>query len=143
MRAAELSGQKRKVLELKRLWRADTVLIERSATGASLLSELVREDEDNRAYRGIFPVTSKEERLEVEAAKLESGRFLVPRQAEWLAAFRDECLAFPNGRHDDQVDSMTQFLSLTGAGLALDFSDRNPRTGRRIGRQRPPGYRRP
>jgi hypothetical protein len=66
-----------------------------------------------------------------------SGNFLVPCQAEWLAAFPDECIAFPNGRHDDQVDSMTQFLSLTGARLALDFSDRDPRTGRSIGRQRP------
>ena len=108
-----------------------------------MLSELVREDADNRAYRGMSPITSKEERLEVQAAKLETGNYLVPCQAEWLAAFPDECIAFPNGRHDDQVDSMTQFLSLTGAGLALDFSDRDPRTGRRIGRQRPLGHRQP
>ena len=30
--------------------------------------------------------------------------------APWLACFMNELLAFPNGRHDDQVDSVSQFL---------------------------------
>lgn len=29
---------------------------------------------------------------------------------EWLADLRNEILQFPNGRHEDQVDSITQFL---------------------------------
>ena len=40
----------------------------------------------------------------------ESGRVLLPRQAPWLGEFLNELLAFPNSRHDDQVDSVTQFL---------------------------------
>ena len=32
------------------------------------------------------------------------------RHAPWLGEFLNELLAFPNSRHDDQVDSVTQFL---------------------------------
>ena len=34
----------------------------------------------------------------------------VPRHAPWLGEFLNELLAFPNSWHDDQVDSVTQFL---------------------------------
>jgi phage terminase large subunit-like protein len=33
-----------------------------------------------------------------------------PREASWLGPFRHELMAFPNGRHDDLVDSVAQFL---------------------------------
>jgi hypothetical protein len=33
-----------------------------------------------------------------------------PREASWLGPFRHELMAFPNGRNDDQVDSVAQFL---------------------------------
>ena len=39
---------------------------------------------------------------------------LIPRAAAWLPEFNRELLAFPNGRYDDQVDSMTQFLDWIG-----------------------------
>ena len=29
----------------------------------------------------------------------------------WLEDFRAELMQFPNGRHDDQVDSLSQFLA--------------------------------
>jgi phage terminase large subunit-like protein len=35
----------------------------------------------------------------------------MPRSAEWLEEFRLELLQFPRGRHDDQVDSLSQFLA--------------------------------
>ena len=28
----------------------------------------------------------------------------------WVNEFIEECIAFPNGAHDDQVDAMTQAL---------------------------------
>ena len=34
----------------------------------------------------------------------------LPEKAAWLAAFESELAAFPNGKHDDQVDALTQFL---------------------------------
>jgi len=38
-------------------------------------------------------------------ALFESGRVLLPERAPWVEAFIDEMCSFPNGRHDDQVDS--------------------------------------
>ena len=35
---------------------------------------------------------------------------LLPDKAAWLDEFRTELLAFPNGRYDDQVDALSQFL---------------------------------
>jgi hypothetical protein len=39
---------------------------------------------------------------------------LIPKEADWLPAFKRELLGFPNGRYDDQVDSMTQLLHWIG-----------------------------
>ncbi len=36
---------------------------------------------------------------------------LLPERAPWLDDFRLEVLAFPYGRFDDQVDSLSQFLT--------------------------------
>jgi phage terminase large subunit-like protein len=33
-----------------------------------------------------------------------------PKEAPWLRDLEDELYAFPNGRHDDQVDSISQAL---------------------------------
>jgi phage terminase large subunit-like protein len=45
-----------------------------------------------------------------QSAKIEAGHILLPKEADWLDTFLHELLAFPNGRHDDQVDSVSQFL---------------------------------
>jgi hypothetical protein len=41
-------------------------------------------------------------------------RVFLPKDAPWLYEFKVEVLAFPNGKHDDQVDSLSQFLSWIG-----------------------------
>ena len=43
------------------------------------------------------------QRLEAQTAKIEAGHVRIPQEAHWLGAFLHEVLAFPNGRHDDQV----------------------------------------
>ena len=45
-----------------------------------------------------------------QSAKIEAGHVLLPKEADWLDTFLHELLAFPTGRHDDQVDSVSQFL---------------------------------
>jgi hypothetical protein len=42
---------------------------------------------------------------------VEAGSVLLPRDADFLDEFLSEIVAFPGGRHDDQVDSMTLFLN--------------------------------
>jgi predicted phage terminase large subunit-like protein len=43
---------------------------------------------------------------------IEAGNvyLLHPQYAPWVDDFIEECAAFPNGAHDDQVDAMTQAL---------------------------------
>jgi predicted phage terminase large subunit-like protein len=44
----------------------------------------------------------------------EAGHVYLPQKASWLEAFQEEVLAFPVGRYDDQVDSVSQFLTWQG-----------------------------
>jgi predicted phage terminase large subunit-like protein len=108
----EYPALKRQVRHLKEHWQADTVIIEQADTGRPLLTELWQD-----GLRTLFayrPRDDKEVRFAAQSAKIEEGRVLLPEAAPWLAAFRHELLAFPNGRHDDQVDSVSQFLDWTG-----------------------------
>jgi hypothetical protein len=41
----------------------------------------------------------------------EAGQVVLPQNAPWLAELERELLGFPNARHDDQVDSITQYLT--------------------------------
>jgi predicted phage terminase large subunit-like protein len=52
----------------------------------------------------------KEARLLAQTARFEAGQVHLPSEAPWLADYIAELLAFPNGRHDDQVDSTSQAL---------------------------------
>jgi predicted phage terminase large subunit-like protein len=49
-------------------------------------------------------------RMSAQTAKIEAGAVHLPRQAAWLDDLRSELLAFPQGLHDDQVDSISQAL---------------------------------
>jgi hypothetical protein len=53
---------------------------------------------------------SKVDRMAAQSAKIEAGHVYLPKSAAWLGEFLTELLSFPNGRHDDQVDSVSQFL---------------------------------
>ena len=46
----------------------------------------------------------------IQSAKFENGQMFFPKEAPWLRDLEDELFAFPNGRHDDQVDSISQAL---------------------------------
>jgi phage terminase large subunit-like protein len=57
------------------------------------------------------PEGSKADRFATGSAKIEAGHIHLPKEASWLDQFLMELLSFPNGRHDDQVDSVSQFLT--------------------------------
>jgi phage terminase large subunit-like protein len=63
----------------------------------------------------LSPDRDKVTRLAHQAAKIEQGLVALPKQAPWLLPFEQEVAAFPYGKHDDQVDSMSQLLR------ALDY----------------------
>lgn len=85
------------------------VLIEDASSGASLLQDL--RDEGKVRPIGIRPEGDKIVRLEAQSAVIEAGRVFLPESATWLEDFVLETLAFPYGRFDDQVDSLSQFLA--------------------------------
>ena len=104
----EYPDLKRRVVTHARERGAQTVLIEDASAGGPLIQELRR----NGPLRPIpvRPEGDKIVRMEAQTATIEAGHVLLPEHASWLDDFQTEVLAFPYGRHDDQVDSLSQFL---------------------------------
>src|SRR5262249_45359957 len=100
---------KRLVLSLRSKFEPDAILVEDKGSGTALIQEL-------RNAGSPFPIPidpkgDKVMRMYVQAAKIEAGQVYLPREAPWLSEFLLEVLAFPRYRHDDQVDSLSQFLN--------------------------------
>lgn len=100
---------KRTVINQQIKWGADAILIEDKASGQALLQDLRRDTKLNLI--AINPTADKQTRLATVSATIEAGRVSLPEQADWLADFEQELMMFPNGAHDDQVDSMSQYLN--------------------------------
>ncbi len=118
---------KRAVLRLHRQWKPDRVIIEDAGTGKALFQEF-RASGELRPM--MWSVTQdKETRLIGVTGQLEAGLCVLPTDAPWLNDFRREMQAFPYGRHDDQVDSLTQFLEyyLLRSGRLMVKRDENGR----------------
>ena len=102
---------RRKVIGLAAEHHAATVLIEDAGPGLNLLQDLRAARPQGMNYPiGVKPEGSKIDRMAAQSAKIEAGHVLLPKSAPWLAEFLTEILSFPNGRYDDQVDSVSQFL---------------------------------
>jgi predicted phage terminase large subunit-like protein len=105
----EYPDLRRTILSHAAAHKATAVLIEDAGTGAPLTQDLRREGKLRPIP--IRPERDKIVRLEAQSAVIEAGHVLLPEKAPWLDDFRAEILAFPYGRYDDQVDSMSQFLA--------------------------------
>ena len=84
-------------------------LIEDKANGSAVIQMLARE------IPGLLPVNpegGKVARAAAVSPLIEAGNIYLPHPAwaPWVNDFIEECAAFPNGAHDDQVDAMTQAL---------------------------------
>jgi predicted phage terminase large subunit-like protein len=102
---------RRKVASLAATHGAETILIENAGPGMVLLQDLWRDLPLGMTRPiGRKPEGNKADRMVAESAKIEAGHVYLPREAYWLDTFLLELLAFPNGRYDDQVDSVSQFL---------------------------------
>ena len=111
---------KRCVVDEARRHDADVVLIEDKGSGTHLIQEL--DDEGSLKPIPIMPEGDKVTRMAAQSAKIEARHVYLPERAPWLQDFQTEILQFPHGRHDDQVDSLSQFLgwvSDSGPGEAV------------------------
>lgn len=128
----------RQALYLYGRWQPDKILVEKAANGFALLDDLRGPEHRLRSeVRAYIPKLTKPERFNAAAAQIENGKFALPIEAPWLEDFTRECLAFPNSTHDDQADSMSQFIDWQKKSLAQASIHRQPPavvSSRRYGR---------
>ena len=90
------------------IWRPNVVAIEDANTGSALIQHL--QGRPSFSVVGVKPRLSKDVRAAQQLPLFEAARVLLPTEAPWLDDLIAELTAFPNGRHDDQVDSVIQAL---------------------------------
>lgn len=90
-------------------YRPMSVLIEDKASGQSLIQELERDVDIYCPFEAITPNSSKLARASIVAPILKQGKVWY-YSGDWYAEFLKEVRFFPNGKHDDQVDSCSQFF---------------------------------
>ena len=86
-------------------WEPDAVLIEKKASGQSLLQDLRMAGVPVLEY---MPDRDKEARAHASSALLEDGRIYYPSGKKWAKNLIDICASFPATDNDDIVDTCTQ-----------------------------------
>lgn len=95
------------ILNLATVHHAQHLLIEDQGAGTSLVQELNQLGLPAIARKAR---DSKVARLAAASSYIEAGQMRLPKEAPWLAEFEAELLGFPGARHDDQVDSLSQYF---------------------------------
>jgi len=83
------------------------ILIEDKANGSATIATLHSE------IPGIIPIEpqgGKVSRVNAIQYVIESGNVYLPEKP-WVKEFVNQCSSFPNGKHDDMVDAMSQALT--------------------------------
>lgn len=107
-RRMDLPATIKAVRELTEAWPwARRKLVEDKANGPAVIASLRHEIPGLVA---VEPAGSKVARAYAASPEIEAGNVYLPDPtiAPWIEEFLAECTAFPNGAHDDDVDSMTQ-----------------------------------
>ena len=89
-------------------YRAQAIVIEASSAGIAIIQTLRRE-----TTLPIVPVVvheAKTTRAEAVVPLIQTGRCKWLKGSPWLPSFIEEHCAFPNGAHDDQVDTTSMAL---------------------------------
>jgi len=126
----DLPATMRAIYSLSNRWpNTRAKLIEDKANGTAVIQML------NRKIPGLIPIEpagGKIVRARAVSPEIESGNVYLPDPeiAPWVHDFIEECAAFPSGRHNDQVDAMTQALNW----LAEHARGIDPSLGQALGR---------
>jgi predicted phage terminase large subunit-like protein len=96
------------------------VIVEDKANGPAVIEELQKD------MAGLIPVDprgGKEARSAIVEPQVEAGDWYLPDGATWLEEWIDEFATFPNAKHDDQVDALSQAgVRLSAASAALAYA---------------------
>ena len=90
-------------------WNPHAILIEDKGSGTSLIQEF-RSDRTMNILK-INPERDKVTRMSFASPVIEAGNVYIPESAAWLPDATNEIMQFPNGSHDDIVDSMSQYIN--------------------------------
>lgn len=100
---------KRRAVELWKQWGANAVLVEDKASGQSLIQDFMVDT--GMPVIAVKVDADKVTRTYAVTPMIEGGRVYIPEQGHYLSAMLHELASFPSGRHDDIVDSFTQYLN--------------------------------
>lgn len=113
-----------KAKELYKKYNPDIVVIENKSSGSSLVQDLRQAGIPLSSYN---PDRDKVSRAHSIETLHESGRVWLPKGKWWAEALVDQAAKFPNGRHDDMVDSMTLALMRLKSGyFVINQDDGDP-----------------
>ena len=96
-----------KAQELYDYHKPDVCIIEKKASGQSLIQDLRRAGLPVLDY---IPDRDKTARVYAATPLMDAGRVWLPKGYEWSDDLYGEAITFPNARHDDQVDAMTMAI---------------------------------
>lgn len=105
----EFPDLKKLVAQVADKYRPYQILVEDKASGQQIIQEFKR----TTAYPviGINPKGTKAERLNLVSGLFEAGKVFIPEGVSWSVEFIDELCNFPYAKHDDIVDSVSQYLN--------------------------------
>ena len=103
----------------------NAILVENKSSGQQIVQHLNRTT--SLPVIPIQPTQDKISRLYQTLPMFESGQVYVLKNQDWLEELEGELLGFPHVEHDDQVDSISQFLQwvLTKNYLYKDANENN------------------
>jgi predicted phage terminase large subunit-like protein len=104
---------RRKTLSFVKRRPVSVILVEDTAGGNALVSDLRQRLPQGISVHGIVPLASKRERLRAVMDLVRGGLVFLPKSADWLEDFLQQLEEFPEGAFDDQVDAMVQYLGWT------------------------------
>ena len=85
-------------------WHPEYMGIEKATYGSALLQRCARR---GLKVRPMLADRDKVTRSAPASLMVAQHRVFFPRGATWLSEWTHECLSFPNGTHDDQVDTFS------------------------------------
>jgi predicted phage terminase large subunit-like protein len=100
---------KQMIVEKYNEYKPNGVIIEDKASGQQIIQDI--SSVSKMPIIKFLPKKSKLVRFMLTLNIIEAGKLYLPKDSSWLADFEVEFFSFPESNHDDQIDSMVQFLT--------------------------------
>lgn len=113
----EFNDQVKWIEHLAKLWNVHQVLVEDRGAGTQYIQ--VRKEQPG--FAPVIPIATKQQskdfRFDGVTPMFAAGEVFLPESGnDWIADVENELFVFPNGKNDDYVDSVSQYLAYARAG---------------------------